>query len=71
MAASVRSDPAADRGHLLRVHVGATWALVGLIWFVQVVHYPLFASVGPGEFAHYEAQYTRRTARVVGVIMPA
>ena len=31
---------------LLAAHAAATWALVGLIWTVQVVHYPLFALVG-------------------------
>ena len=52
------------------VHFGATWALVGLIWFVQVVHYPLFAHVGGDAFPNYEAQHTRRTGWVVGVLMP-
>lgn len=33
-------------GALLLVHAAATWAMVGLVWFVQVVHYPLFAQVG-------------------------
>ncbi len=28
--------------------------MVGLIWFVQVVHYPLFAYVGSAEFQAYE-----------------
>lgn len=56
---------------VLLVHVGATWALIGLIWFVQMVHYPLFATVGTGDFDLYEAQHTRRTALVVGVLMPA
>lgn len=56
---------------VLLVHVGATWALVGLIWFVQMVHYPLFESVGAGDFDRYEAQHTRRTTLVVGVLMPA
>ncbi len=31
---------------LLLGHVGATLFMVGLIWFVQVVHYPLFGHVG-------------------------
>ncbi len=52
------------------VHFGATWALVGLIWFVQVVHYPLFGHVGRDAFAPYEEQHTRRTGWVVGVLMP-
>ena len=52
------------------VHLGATWALVGLIWFVQVVHYPLFSYVGGAVFAGYEEQHTRRTGWLVGVLMP-
>jgi hypothetical protein len=41
------------------VHLAATAAMVGLIWFVQVVHYPLFASVGADEFVAYENAHTR------------
>ena len=55
---------------VLLVHAAATWAMVGLIWFVQLVHYPLFASVGEGNFVEYEARHTRRTSWVVGVLMP-
>ena len=52
------------------VHAAATWAMVGLIWFVQVVHYPLFAVVGTDGFVHYEAQHTKRTTWVVAALMP-
>jgi hypothetical protein len=51
---------------LLLAHVAATWMMVGLIWFVQIVHYPLFARVGPGQFAQYEASHSRLTTWVVG-----
>lgn len=54
---------------LLAVHLAATAAMVGLIWFVQVVHYPLFASVGADEFVAYENAHTRLTAFVVGPFM--
>lgn len=43
--------------------------MVGLIWMVQVVHYPLFARVGEGAFAGYEAGHTRRIGRLL--IVPA
>lgn len=47
----------------------ATLALGGLVWFVQVVHYPLFAGV-PGEaFAAYEREHARRTTWVVAPLM--
>jgi hypothetical protein len=41
------------------LHVAATLFLVGLIWVVQVVHYPLFANVGAEQFREYERQHTR------------
>ena len=54
---------------LLLAHAGATLAMFGLIWFVQVVHYPLFALVGRDGFARYERANTRRTGVVVGPLM--
>jgi hypothetical protein len=50
---------------LFLVHVGATLFMVGLIWFVQVVHYPLFERVGEHGFAVYERLHTLRTTWVV------
>lgn len=54
---------------LLAVHLLATAAMTGLIWFVQVVHYPLFAGVGDDGFATYADQHQRRTSLVVGPFM--
>ena len=51
---------------LLAAHAFVTLFMTGLIWFVQVVHYPLFDRVGKAEFALYEQQNTRRTGFVVG-----
>jgi hypothetical protein len=56
------------RGMLL-AHAAATWAMLGLIWFVQVVHYPLFARVGAAGFPLYEAAHASRTTLVVGPLM--
>lgn len=50
---------------ILPAHAGVTCGMTGLIWFVQVVHYPLFARVGCGDFAIYEQHHTRRTGWVV------
>lgn len=52
--------------HLLLAHAAATWAMVGLIWFVQVVHYPLFAAVDAAESQVYARLHQRRTTWVVG-----
>ena len=46
-----------------------TLAMFGLIWFVQVVHYPLFLAVGPQQFPAYEAAHAGRTTYVVAPLM--
>ena len=51
---------------LLLVHAAATLFMTGVIWFVQLVHYPLFAAVGEGEAAAYHRAHGRRTSWVVG-----
>ena len=51
---------------LLAAHAFVTLFMTGLIWFVQVVHYPLFDRVGKADFPSYEQQHTRRTGWVVG-----
>jgi len=51
---------------ILLVHLAATLFMTGLIWFVQVVHYPLFGKVGDEAFPDYQAQHVRRTGWVVG-----
>ncbi len=53
----------------LLAHIAATLAMTGLIWFVQLVHYPLFARVGAAGFRAYEREHVRRTGRVVGPLM--
>jgi hypothetical protein len=54
---------------LVATHLAVTAAMVGLIWFVQVVHYPLFTRVGSDGFAAYERAHQQRTAYVVGPFM--
>ncbi len=43
--------------------------MFGVIWFVQVVHYPLFLEVGASQFAAYEAAHANRTSYVVAPLM--
>ena len=54
---------------ILLTNVFATLFMVGLIWFVQIVHYPLFSSVGQKEFQRYEQMHQRLTTWVVGPAM--
>ncbi|HLM67342.1 MAG TPA: hypothetical protein VK358_07440, partial [Longimicrobium sp.] len=47
------------------LHLAATAVMVGVIWFVQVVHYPLMALVGREGYPAYQAAHSRRTTWVV------
>jgi hypothetical protein len=49
------------------VNVAATLLMAGMVWTVQVVHYPLFSLVGPGAFPAYERAHTRRIAGLLAV----
>ena len=52
-------------------HLLATVFMVGLIWFVQVVHYPLFNRISGDASIQYATEHQRRTAWVVGLPMLA
>lgn len=51
---------------VLIAHVAATLYMVGLIWFVQIVHYPLLDQVGAERFTGYARRHAVLTGRVVG-----
>lgn len=50
---------------LLIINAAATLFMTGLIWFVQIVHYPLFDSVGAQEFQTYAEKHRQLTSLVV------
>jgi hypothetical protein len=50
-------------------HLCSTWALAGLIWTVQLVLYPMFSSVGVGEFKRYHKRHTKQMTWVVAPLM--
>ncbi len=54
---------------LFALQLAATLYMTGLIWFVQVVHYPLFQRVGADQFLAYEQAHTRLTTYVVAPVM--
>lgn len=55
----------------LLIHALSTSMMTGLIWFVQIVHYPLMSRVGESDFVAYEQAHTRSTTWVVGPLMLA
>ena len=58
-----------DSSLILVFHAAATWGMAGVIWFVQLVHYPAYREVGSTEFAAYQAGHPRRTGWVVAPLM--
>ncbi len=54
---------------LLLVHAAATWALVGLIWTIQLVHYRLFDGVGADGWADYHRRHVGGISPLVGPLM--
>ena len=41
------------------VHVLATFLITGMMWFIQLIHYPLLSLVGKDPFHVYESAHTR------------
>lgn len=50
---------------ILLVHLAVTAFMTGLIWYVQVVHYPLMEGWPHDDFGRWEAAHRERTAAVV------
>jgi len=57
-----------DFNLILIIHSALTYIMVGVIWFVQIVHYPLYKKIKEG-FAEYEKQHMRRSAFLIGPVM--
>jgi uncharacterized membrane protein len=54
---------------IILLHLVAILVMVGIIWFVQIVHYPLFSQVGEHAFSLYETHHVRLTTYVVAPAM--
>ena len=53
----------------LLANAAATLVMVGIIWFVQWVHYPLLAVVSTDRASEVAVEHQRRTGHVVGLPM--
>lgn len=53
----------------LVLNLTASCVMVGVIWFVQLVHYPLLATIGVDRAPAVAVEHQRRTAWVVGLPM--
>ncbi len=51
------------------INLASTWFMVGLIWLIQLVHYPLFGYVGSKEFRIFHENHKIFITPVVGIVM--
>ncbi len=54
---------------LLVVNIVCTFIMVGVIWLIQIVNYPLFDHIGTESFAKYHNQHVWRVTLVVALPM--
>jgi len=54
---------------IVLLNLAATLIMVGVIWFVQVVHYPLYTRINPDSFPQYEVDHIQLVTLVVGPTM--
>lgn len=54
---------------MLLVHAAVTFFLCGVIWYVQLVQYPLFAAVGSEHFAAFHRKHLQLTTGIVAPTM--
>ena len=54
---------------LLLVQAAASLYLMGLIWLIQIVHYPLMSQVSRENFAQYEQLHSRWITPIVAIPM--
>lgn len=56
---------------ILLINAALSLVLLGLILTIQLVHYPSFGDVGPGEFADFHRLHELRITPLVGPLMVA
>lgn len=54
---------------LFIANFAATFFLVGLIWMVQIVHYPLFDDVGDTNYTRYQERHQNNITLIVAPVM--
>ena len=55
--------------HIAVTNFALTWFMVGLIWLIQIVNYPLFRFVEKKDFVNYHKSHVKRITPIVSSIM--
>lgn len=53
---------------ILLINFSATLFMTGLVWFVQIIHYPLYLKIS-SNFEAYELMHTKLTSRLTAPVM--
>ncbi len=53
------------------INIASIWFMVGLIWLIQLVHYPLFIYVGSKDFSLFHKKHKIFITPVVAIVMIA
>lgn len=48
-------------------HFASTWFLVGLIWMIQVVHYPSFSAIDPVGYQSFQQRHMEKMGRLIAL----
>ena len=51
------------------INLASTWFMIGLIWIIQIVHYPLFSAVGTEEFKTFHLTHKILISPLAGSLM--
>lgn len=62
-------EPETTMKALILANTAATFVMIGVIWVMQIVHYPLFANVGAAEYPAYQMAHMVRISAVVMPVM--
>lgn len=51
------------------IHESSVWAMVGLIWIIQLVHYPAFRWIEAKEFVGFHHMHSQALSLIAGPLM--
>lgn len=52
----------------LLIQACLTWIMIGIIWYTQIIHYPLYSKIKEG-FVEYERAHIKRTSFIFAPLM--
>ena len=54
---------------IFKIHLAVTFYMLGVIYLIQVIHYPILALIGEEEFIECHAKHMRQTTFVIALPM--